>query len=98
MAKSYVAEARRKKVLEDFYDREPELEGVFNAEGKTANLRKIAPPEGARFTFIRQRQMGGTGDAVRCDLERLHHGRACVLGAVHRAARRFAERHGDERE
>src|SRR5439155_10041348 len=41
-----IINSRRKKTLEDYYDREPELEGVFTAEGKVAQLRKITPPEG----------------------------------------------------
>jgi len=59
-----IINSRRKKLIEDFYDREAEMEAVFTKEGKTANLKKIAPPEGVRFYFIRQRVMGGTGDAV----------------------------------
>jgi UTP--glucose-1-phosphate uridylyltransferase len=58
-----IINSRRKKVLEDYYDREPELEAVFAAEGKTKNLEKIAPPN-AHIHFIRQQQMGGTGAAV----------------------------------
>lgn len=59
-----IINSRRKKSLEDFYDREPELEAVFRAENKTANLEKVTPPEGVRFYFVRQKRMGGTGDAV----------------------------------
>jgi UTP--glucose-1-phosphate uridylyltransferase len=59
-----IINSRRKKIIEDYYDREPELEAVFKQENKQANLTKIAPPEGVRFYFIRQRVMGGTGDAV----------------------------------
>src|SRR5438477_625745 len=59
-----IINSRRKKTLEDFYDREAELESVFEREGKQENLRKITPPEGVRFYFVRQRKMGGTGDAV----------------------------------
>jgi UTP--glucose-1-phosphate uridylyltransferase len=55
--------SRRKKVLEDYFDREPELEAVFEREGKTASLRKIAPPQ-AHIHFIRQQAMEGTGAAV----------------------------------
>lgn len=58
-----IINSRRKKVLEDYYDREPELEAVFRAEGKTKNLEKIAPPD-AHIHFIRQQVMGGTGAAV----------------------------------
>jgi len=59
-----IINSRRKKMIEDFYDREAELEEVFRREGKMAHLKKIEPPEGVRFYFIRQRVMGGTGDAV----------------------------------
>jgi UTP--glucose-1-phosphate uridylyltransferase len=58
-----VITSRRKKVLEDYFDREPELEAVFESEGKTANLRKIRPPD-AQMYFVRQQRMGGTGAAV----------------------------------
>ena len=59
-----IINSRRKKMLEDYYDREAELEEVFRREGKAANLAKIEPPANVRFYFIRQRNMGGTGDAV----------------------------------
>jgi UTP--glucose-1-phosphate uridylyltransferase len=59
-----IINSRRKKLIEDYYDREAELEAVFTREGKTANLKKIEPPADVRFYFIRQRVMGGTGDAV----------------------------------
>lgn len=58
-----IINSRRKKILEDYYDREPELEAVFAAEGKTANLRKIQPPD-AQLYFVRQLKMEGTGAAV----------------------------------
>ncbi len=56
--------SRRKKVLEDYYDREAELEAVFTRENKAANLAKVMPPANIRFYFMRQQKMGGTGDAV----------------------------------
>ena len=55
--------SRRKKVLEDYFDREAELEAVFTRENKAANLRKIAPPD-AQLYFVRQQAMEGTGAAV----------------------------------
>ncbi len=58
-----IINSRRKKILEDYYDREPELEAVFTAEGKAANLRKIQPPD-AQLYFVRQQKMEGTGAAV----------------------------------
>jgi UTP--glucose-1-phosphate uridylyltransferase len=58
-----VITSRRKKVLEDYLDREIELETVFTAEGATAKLEKIVPPE-ASIYFVRQQQMRGTGHAL----------------------------------
>lgn len=58
-----IINSRRKKILEDFYDREPELEAVFEREGKTANLKKIRPAD-ANIFFVRQQAMEGTGAAV----------------------------------
>lgn len=58
-----IINSRRKKILEDYYDREPELEAVFTAEGKAANLKKIQPPD-ANLLFVRQQKMEGTGAAV----------------------------------
>lgn len=55
--------SRRKKVLEDYLDREMELEGVFEREGKKEKLKAIRPPE-ASFYFIRQKEMLGTGHAL----------------------------------
>jgi UTP--glucose-1-phosphate uridylyltransferase len=55
--------SRRKKILEDYYDREAELEAVFTREGKQGSLDKIRPPD-ARFYFARQQSMEGTGAAV----------------------------------
>lgn len=59
-----VISSRRKKALEDFFDREVELEGIFEKEGKEAGLRKIAPPANVRFAFVRQQRMMGTGHAL----------------------------------
>jgi UTP--glucose-1-phosphate uridylyltransferase len=55
--------SRRKRALEDYFDREVELESVFRSEGAAAKLEKIAPIE-ARITFVRQQQMRGTGHAL----------------------------------
>jgi len=55
--------SRRKKALEDYFDREMELEGVFRAAGDGAKLEKIAPPK-ATFYFVRQPEMRGTGHAL----------------------------------
>ena len=58
-----IISSRRKKVLEDFFDREIELESVFKKEGATAKLESITPGD-ARFAFIRQMEMMGTGHAL----------------------------------
>jgi UTP--glucose-1-phosphate uridylyltransferase len=55
--------SRRKKVLEDYFDREVELESVFEREGKAAQLARIAPPK-ANIAFVRQQRMMGTGHAL----------------------------------
>jgi UTP--glucose-1-phosphate uridylyltransferase len=72
-----IINSRRKKILEDYYDREPELEAVFQREGKTKNLEKIAPPK-AEFYFVRQQSMEGTGAAVMLAKE-FAGGDPCVL-------------------
>jgi len=55
--------SRRKKCLEDYLDREIELEAVLKAAGKIEKCKEIAPPA-AQFYFIRQQQMMGTGHAL----------------------------------
>jgi len=55
--------SRRKKTLEDYFDREVELEGVFTREGKADKLARIRPPE-ANILFARQQEMLGTGHAL----------------------------------
>jgi UTP--glucose-1-phosphate uridylyltransferase len=56
-----VITSRRKRVLEDWFDRDPELEAaVADAPAKYAKVH----PTGARVTFVRQRRMGGTGHAL----------------------------------
>jgi len=58
-----IVSSRRKKSLEDYFDREVELEGVFQKEGKADKLAAVAPPD-AEFFFVRQREMRGTGHAL----------------------------------
>ncbi len=58
-----IISSRRKKVLEDYFDREIEMETVFTREGKTAQLAAIAPPA-ANIAFVRQQSMLGTGHAL----------------------------------
>lgn len=55
--------SRRKKSMEDFFDREIELEKVLTAKGKHDQVKEILPPEG-QFYFIRQQEMKGTGHAL----------------------------------
>ena len=55
--------SRRKKALEDYFDREVELETVFREEGAEEKLRAIEPPA-LNVSFIRQQRMGGTGEAL----------------------------------
>lgn len=55
--------SRRKKALEDYFDREIELEEIFRREGKSGNLKKIIPPD-VSVSFIRQKEMMGTGHAL----------------------------------
>jgi UTP--glucose-1-phosphate uridylyltransferase len=59
-----IISSRRKKVLEDYFDREIELEGLFEKEGKTDRLQRITPPANVRFAFVRQQRMLGTGHAL----------------------------------
>jgi len=55
--------SRRKKALEDYFDRDPELESVFKAEGAAGKLERIAPPA-VNVSFVRQPEMRGTGHAL----------------------------------
>ncbi|HUX38264.1 MAG TPA: UTP--glucose-1-phosphate uridylyltransferase [Rectinemataceae bacterium] len=55
--------SRRKKALDDYFDREVELEEIFRREGRADKLALIAPPR-ARITFVRQAEMRGTGHAL----------------------------------
>lgn len=58
-----IISSRRKKALEDYFDRDIELEDVFRREGRTDRLALIAPPD-ARIAFVRQAEMRGTGHAL----------------------------------
>jgi len=55
--------SRRKKALEDYFDREVELESAFIEEGATDKLETIRPPNVTLY-FMRQHRMAGTGDAL----------------------------------
>jgi UTP--glucose-1-phosphate uridylyltransferase len=58
-----ILSSRRKKALDDYFDRETELEAVFRQEGAGEKLKQIAPYQ-ARFSFVRQQEMKGTGHAL----------------------------------
>jgi len=58
-----VLSSRRKKALDDYFDREAELEAVFQREGSTAKMEKITPYP-ASFAFVHQQEMRGTGHAL----------------------------------
>ncbi len=55
--------SRRKKVMDDYFDREIELESVFEKEGKLDKLVTIKPHD-AEIFFKRQNEMKGTGHAL----------------------------------
>ncbi len=55
--------SRRKKALEDWFDREIELEQVFHEEQK-ASLLELIKPADLNVQFIRQAEMRGTGHAL----------------------------------
>jgi len=55
--------SRRKKAIEDYFDREVELESVFQAAGDKKKLAAIAPARASVF-FVRQSEMKGTGHAL----------------------------------
>jgi len=58
-----VVTSRRKKVLDDYFDREVELEEIFRREGRADKLALIAPPK-LKVAFVRQAEMRGTGHAL----------------------------------
>jgi UTP--glucose-1-phosphate uridylyltransferase len=58
-----VISSRRKKALEDWFDREVELEEIFRREGRADKLALVAPSR-ARISFVRQAEMLGTGHAL----------------------------------
>ncbi len=58
-----IISSRRKKCLEDYFDREVELEGVFTREGKADKLAQVGPSK-ANISFVRQQSMMGTGHAL----------------------------------
>ncbi len=58
-----IVTSRRKKSLDDYFDREIELESLFSSNSDSINLSKIAPFD-ANIYFLRQKKMLGTGHAI----------------------------------
>lgn len=58
-----IVSSRRKKVLEDYFDREIELEYIFSQKNEIKKLEKIEPVD-ANVYFLRQKKMLGTGHAI----------------------------------
>lgn len=58
-----VISSRRKKVMEDWFDVDKELEAVFTREGSAAKLAQLSPTA-AKVHFLRQPEMRGTGHAL----------------------------------
>jgi UTP--glucose-1-phosphate uridylyltransferase len=59
---------RNKGVIEDHFDKQPELEETLAARGKTAELELLAEdlPEAGTASFVRQQEPLGLGHAVWC--------------------------------
>ncbi len=55
--------SRRKRALEDYMDRDVELEAFFGERGQREKLSMIAPTR-VKCLFTRQREMRGTGQAL----------------------------------
>lgn len=59
--------SRGKTVMEDHFDRSPELEQKLEASGKTSMLKDVIDAANlANITYIRQKETKGLGDAVYC--------------------------------
>lgn len=57
-----VVTSRRKKALDDWFDRDPELEAAVAADADKS--RRAAPRDDVSVRFVRQTRMQGTGDAI----------------------------------
>jgi UTP--glucose-1-phosphate uridylyltransferase len=55
--------SRRKRVLDDWFDHDVELETVFRAQGASRKLEKSRPPR-IDVAFVRQQEMRGSGHAI----------------------------------
>ncbi|HOJ63599.1 MAG TPA: UTP--glucose-1-phosphate uridylyltransferase [Spirochaetota bacterium] len=58
-----IVTSRRKKILEDYFDREVELETIFKKENDAKKLDLIKPRD-IEIYFVRQKEMLGTGHAI----------------------------------
>ncbi|NIZ18879.1 UTP--glucose-1-phosphate uridylyltransferase [Entomospira culicis] len=58
-----VVTSRRKKVMDDYFDRESELEELFTREQSRKKLEKILPAD-INVAFVRQQEMNGSGHAL----------------------------------
>ena len=57
--------SRAKRCIEDYFDRYVELEYLLKKAGKTVELEECEKIENkANFTFIRQKEMKGSGHAI----------------------------------
>lgn len=72
-----IISSRRKKAMEDYFDREVELESVFLKEGKADKAASVGATR-ARIAFVRQAQMRGTGHAL-LQVKNLVGGEPCVV-------------------
>ncbi|MFW9997742.1 MAG: UTP--glucose-1-phosphate uridylyltransferase [Candidatus Odinarchaeota archaeon] len=61
-----VISSRRKKCLEDYFDREIELEQVLGIKGEQSKLEKLKEEyiDNMSFHFVRQKEMRGTAHAI----------------------------------
>ena len=58
---------RRKRAIEDHFDRDPELHALLRETGKTALLDELKYEDtGVKFFYTRQSRQLGLGDAVAC--------------------------------
>lgn len=63
VSKILIITSRRKKAVEDYFDREIELEGFLASNKRSAPKKRLLNLK-ASFSYIRQEQMRGTGDAL----------------------------------
>lgn len=57
--------SQSKKALEDYFDKNYELEDILRKKGKTEELKAINEPKSLwNFTFVKQTEQKGTGHAI----------------------------------